>query len=152
MVHAVAFRGTCTADLTKDCPPAGQIAAEGEGVAAVLTPEQFSQYGLPHPREYTQSPDLVLVAKDGYGVSGGAEGKTFISAGSEAKVPTGSHGFISTEEKMNAVCVLSGYGIRPGVQLNSVENIDITPTIEQLLNVPGLSADGRVPTEALDGK
>jgi hypothetical protein len=119
-------------------------------VAAVVAPEQFTDYGLPHPREYSQAPDLVLVAKDGYGVAGSAEGETFVALGTEAKVSAGSHGFVSTERKMNAVCVLSGCGIRPGVRLKNVENIDLAPTIARSLDLSGLSADGRILSEALD--
>jgi predicted AlkP superfamily pyrophosphatase or phosphodiesterase len=154
-VHVVPEGGIglvyCTdrATAAADAQRAQQSLHGLEGVAAVLAPEQFTQYGLPHPREYSQSPDLVLVAKDGYGVSGAAEGETFVAVGTEAKVPAGSHGFISTERKMNAVCVLSGRAIRPGQRLNIVENIDIAPTIAQLLAISGLSADGRVLTEAL---
>jgi len=144
----------CTdpATAAADARRVQQLLLGQEGVAAVLAPEQFTEYGLPHPREYSQAPDLVLVAKDGYGVSGATEGETFVALGSDAKVPAGSHGFVSTEGKMNAVCVLSGYGIRPGVRLKSVENIDLAPTIARLLGLSGLSADGRVLTEALVGK
>jgi hypothetical protein len=142
----------CTdpATAAADAKRAKQLLLGQEGVAAVLAPEQFAEYGLPHPREYSQAPDLVLVAKDGYGVSGTAEGETFVTLGIEAKVPAGSHGFVSTEGKMNAVCVLSGCGIRPGVRLKSVENTDIAPTIAQLLDLSGLSPEGRVLSEALD--
>jgi hypothetical protein len=138
-------RSTAAADAKQ----AQQLFAGQEGVAAVLSPEQFAEYGLPHPREYAQSPDLVLVAKDGYGVAGSAEGETFVAPGPESRVATGSHGFISTERKMNAVCVLSGAGIRPGARLKNVENIDIAPTVARLLDLRGLKADGRVLSEAL---
>ncbi|HMC12539.1 MAG TPA: alkaline phosphatase family protein, partial [Pirellulaceae bacterium] len=120
-----------------------------EGVATVLGPEQFAEYGLPHPREYSQAPDLVIVAKDGYGVSGSAEGEAFVALGTESKVSAGSHGFVSNEPKMNAVCVLSGVGIRPGVRLKNVENIDIAPTVARLLGLAEFNADGRVLNEAL---
>lgn len=120
-----------------------------EGVAEVVPPDRFAEYGLPHPREYSQAPDLVVVAKDGYGVSGSAEGDDFIAAGSASRVPAGSHGFVSKEPKMNAVCVLSGAGIRPGVLLQNVENIDIAPTVARLLGLAEFSADGRVLDEAL---
>ncbi len=138
---------TAAADATR----VQQLLVGLEAVAAVVAPDQFGQYGLPHPREYSQAPDLVLVAKDGYGVSGSAEGETFVAPGSEAKVSAGSHGFVSTESKMNAVCVLSGHGIRPGVRMQGVENIDIAPTIAHLLGLSGLPADGRVLREALVG-
>jgi predicted AlkP superfamily pyrophosphatase or phosphodiesterase len=157
-VHVVPEGGIglvyCTdpATAAADAKRAQRLLLGQEGVAAVLAPEQFGEYGLPHPREYSQAPDFVLVAKDGYGVSGAAEGETFVALGSEAKVPAGSHGFVSTEGKMNAVCVLSGCRIRPGARLKNVENIDIAPTIMRLLNLSGLPADGRVLTDALDEK
>jgi predicted AlkP superfamily pyrophosphatase or phosphodiesterase len=155
-VHVVPEGGIglvyCTdpATAAADAKHVQQLLQGLEGVAAVLAPEQFGDYGLPHPREYSQAPDLVLVAKDGYGVSGVAEGETFVTPGSEAKVPAGSHGFVSTVSKMNAVCVLSGCGIRRGVRMKNVENIDIAPTIARLLGLTGLPADGRVLSEALD--
>ncbi len=126
-----------------------QIFAGQEGVASVLEPRQFAEYGLPHPREYSQAPDFVLVAKDGYGVSGSADGEMFVAPGAEAKVPVGSHGFISTEIKMNAVCIIAGAGIQSGARLKNVGNIDIAPTIAGLLGLKAIATDGRVLTEAL---
>jgi hypothetical protein len=120
-----------------------------EGIADVLTPERFAEYGLPHPREYASAPDLLIVAKDGYGVSGTAEGDEFVATGAESRVSAGSHGFVSTEPKMNAVCVLSGAGIRSGAQLKDVENIDIAPTAARLLGLTGFSTDGRELKDAL---
>jgi predicted AlkP superfamily pyrophosphatase or phosphodiesterase len=155
-VHVVPEGGIglvyCTdpATAAADARRVQQLLSGQEGVAAVVAPEQFTDYGLPHPREYSQAPDLVLVAKDGYGVAGSAEGETFVALGTEAKVSAGSHGFVSTERKMNAVCVLSGCGIRPGVRLKNVENIDLAPTIARSLDLSGLSADGRILSEALD--
>ncbi|HTN74061.1 MAG TPA: alkaline phosphatase family protein [Pirellulaceae bacterium] len=120
-----------------------------EGVADLLLPEAFVQHGLPHPREYSQAPDAVLVAKDGYAVSNSVEGETFVVTNVEGKTSLGSHGFLSTLPKMNAVCVLSGHGIRGGAKLTKVENIDVTPTIAHLLGIERFAADGKVLTEAL---
>jgi predicted AlkP superfamily pyrophosphatase or phosphodiesterase len=153
-VHVVPEGGIglvyCTDPATApaDRRRATELFAGQEGVVEVLQPEQFADYGLPHPREYGPAPDLVLVAKDGYGVSSSAEGEAFIAPGSESRVSTGSHGFISTEPKMNAVCILSGAGIRRGVQLQEVENIDIAPTAAHLLGIDGFLADGQVLEEA----
>jgi len=91
----------------------------------------------------------VLVAKDGYAVSGSAEGETFVTTNIEAKASLGSHGFISTLPKMNAICVLSGRGIRAGVKLTDVENIDLAPTIAKLLDIDRFAADGKVLSKAL---
>lgn len=120
-----------------------------EGVAEVVLPDRFAELGLPHPREYSQSPDAVLVAKDGYGVSASVEGDDFVASNTEAKTALGSHGFVSTNAKMNALCVLSGQGIRKGAKLHEVENIDIAPTIAQLLKLEDFEADGKPLSEAL---
>jgi hypothetical protein len=50
---------------------------------------------------------------------------------------------------MNAVCVLSGNGVRPGVRLKNIENIDIAPTVARLLGLTDFTTDGRVLSEAL---
>ena len=122
-----------------------------EGVAGVLEPSEFAAHGMPHPREYSQAPDLIVVAKDGYGVSGGAEGDAFVTTSTEGRISLGSHGFLSDSAKMNAVCVVAGRGIRKGAQVEKAENIDIAPTAAVLLGVEGLQADGRALRAMLSG-
>lgn len=140
--------GTAPADRQR----VKELLSSQEGVAEILEPEQFAEHGLPHPREYSQAPDLVLVAKDGYGVSGSAEGETFVAPSTEARVAAGSHGFLATYPKMNAVCIIAGAGVCPGMRLSSVENIDIAPTAAKLLRLDSFSADGRILTAALSEK
>lgn len=120
-----------------------------EGVEAVLLPADFAQHGMPHPREYEQAPDAILVAKDGYAVSASVEGDSFVTTNTEAKTSLGSHGFLATLGKMNALCVLSGHGIRRGERLPDVENIDIAPTISKLLGLNNYATDGKVLSDAL---
>jgi predicted AlkP superfamily pyrophosphatase or phosphodiesterase len=113
-----------------------------EGVADVLLPSQFAEIGMPHPREYEQAPDAILVAQDGYAVSASVEGDTFVATNIEAKTSLGSHGFLSSLKKMNALCVLSGRDIRAGGKLETIENIDIAPTVARLLGLESFTADG----------
>ncbi len=136
--------GTAESDRKRFC----ELIDGKEGVAAILEPAQFAEHGLPHPREYAQAPDLVLVAKDGYGVSGSADGETFVASSVEGRVSAGSHGFIATLAKMNAVCVISGGGVRSGARLEKVENIDIAPTAARILGLK-FEATGRELSEAL---
>jgi hypothetical protein len=68
----------------------------------------------------------------------------------ERRISAGSHGVVSTMPKMNAVCVLSGAGIRRGATIPKAENIDIAPTAAKLLGLDKFSADGKVLTEALE--
>ncbi|MBL8828385.1 MAG: alkaline phosphatase family protein [Planctomycetaceae bacterium] len=121
-----------------------------EGVAAVLEPAQFAEYGMPHPREYSQAPDLVIVAKDGYAVSAQAESDAFVATQVEGKVSLGSHGLITTNPQMNAICVISGRGIKAGSKVDKAENIDVAPTAARLLGLKTLAADGRVMSEILE--
>jgi type I phosphodiesterase/nucleotide pyrophosphatase len=137
--------GTADADRKR----VQELFAGREGVADVVGPERYAEFGLPHPREFSQAPDLVLVAKDGYGVSGSAEGEAFIAASTDARVSAGSHGFVSDLKKMNAICVIAGRGIKPGARLETLENIGIAPTAARLLGIAGLAADGRVMESAL---
>jgi predicted AlkP superfamily pyrophosphatase or phosphodiesterase len=120
-----------------------------EGVEEILSPEQYAEHGLPHPGSYRPAPDLVLVAKEGYAVSGSPEGEDFVTSHTEARTSLGSHGFLARNPKMNAVCVLAGRGIRPGVVVQEAENIDVAPTAARLLGLIDFAVDGRVLTEVL---
>lgn len=120
-----------------------------EGIAEVLTPDQFAKHGLPHPREYEQMADLVLVGQDGYAFSGSADGEEFVVPQATGGISLGNHGFIATNPKMNAVFVASGAGIKPGVKLGLIKNIDVAPTVALVLGQELPGVDGRVLTEIL---
>lgn len=113
-----------------------------EGVADVLLPDQFDEVGFPHPREYEQVPNAILVAKDGYALSGAVTGESFVASYQEARTALGSHGFLAKLQKMNAMCILSGADIRPGGILQNVDNTSIAPTIAKLLNLKYSYAEG----------
>ncbi len=117
-----------------------------EGVAGVLKPDEFPKYGLPNPREYPQMADLILVAEDGYGVSATATGDDFVI---KSEGTPGTHGFLSTNPKMNATFIISGKGVRQGETIETVENIDLSPTIAHLLGIEFSNVDGKVVTQAL---
>jgi predicted AlkP superfamily pyrophosphatase or phosphodiesterase len=120
-----------------------------EGVADVLLPDRFNEVGFPHPREYDQVPDAILVAKDGYAVSGAVTGETLVATYREAQTSLGSHGFLAKLQKMNAMCILSGAGIRSGIKLQGADNTVIAPTIAKLLGLKYPNADGRPLSDAL---
>ncbi|QDS95730.1 Type I phosphodiesterase / nucleotide pyrophosphatase [Roseimaritima multifibrata] len=117
-----------------------------EGVADVISPDRYREVGFQHPREYSQSPDAILVAADGHSVSGSVTGDTLVASNTEARTAIGSHGFLSTMPKMKAMCILSGAGIPPGTHLSTIENIDIAPTVAQILGLDYPSADGKALT------
>ncbi|WP_250846838.1 alkaline phosphatase family protein [Aquisphaera insulae] len=135
-----------TAD--KDRETARSLFQGAEGVACVLSAEDFPRYHLPLPKADTRMADLVLVAKDGYSVTAKATEDAFVTP---AREPFGAHGYVSTDPQMNAIFVASGYGIRTGVKVKDVENTDLAPTIARILGVKLEGAGGRVLTEILDG-
>jgi predicted AlkP superfamily pyrophosphatase or phosphodiesterase len=119
---------------------------DAEGVSAVIKPADFPKYHLPSPADYDRMADLVLAARDGYSFSGSVAGDSFVVPNDN---PTGTHGYLSTEPKMNAIFVASGSGIRPGARLDTIDNVDIAPTVAKLLGVPLDQASGRVLKEIL---
>ncbi|WP_437226684.1 alkaline phosphatase family protein [Planctomicrobium sp. SH661] len=133
---------TAQADLAK----AIQIFEGAEGIAGILTPEQYPELGLPQPDEYPQMADFILVAKDGYGFSGTATGSEFIT---KSTATLGTHGFLSTNPRMKATFVAEGAGIKPGVKLGVFENTRVAPTIARLLGVELKSATAEPLNEIL---
>jgi predicted AlkP superfamily pyrophosphatase or phosphodiesterase len=123
-----------------------ELFREREEIAQILTPQDFPKYGLPRPTEYPAMADLILVAKDGYGFGAAATGDEFVI---KSETTVGTHGFPSTNPKMNATFIASGNGIRRGANIGIVENIDVAPTIAKLLSVPLPNVDGKILTSVL---
>jgi predicted AlkP superfamily pyrophosphatase or phosphodiesterase len=61
----------------------------------------------------------------------------------------GTHGFLSTNPKMNATFIATGVGIQPGVTMDKIENIDVAPTIARLLGVELKGATGKAASQIL---
>lgn len=116
-------------------------------IAEILTPADYSRHGLPLPADNRQMADLILVAKEGFGFSLNPNGDDFVV---NSQTTVGMHGFLSTNSKMNATFIASGYEIKKGATLGLIENRDVAPTIARLLGVPFDSADGKVLSEAIE--
>ena len=117
-----------------------------EGIAEILTPEKFPALHLPDPAKNPQMADLILVPKEGYAFSNESFEDQSIT---ELKTPAGSHGYLSTNPKMNGVFVAWGRGIKPGAKLGMVDNVDVAPTIAELLGQKLPGADGKILREIL---
>lgn len=105
-----------------------------EGIERIIEPPEYASLGLPAPSDNDQMSDLVLVAKDGYNFSGTHEGSAVVDVGGGGIYP-GHHGALSTDPAMNAMFLASGYGIRSGVRLDVIDNVDVAPTIARLLGL-----------------
>jgi predicted AlkP superfamily pyrophosphatase or phosphodiesterase len=117
------------------------------GVKEVVGPEQFDKLGYPQPAKNDRMADLVLAAAEGHSFSGSREGEsiTDVPAGSTP----GSHGYLNTDRDMDAAFVAFGAGIKPGVTLDRIRNVDVAATIARILGLEMKDVDGRVLNEIL---
>ena len=61
----------------------------------------------------------------------------------------GSHGYVATDPDLQALFIASGRGIRPGMVVDSVINLDVAPTAAALLGLEMPNPDGKVLTDFL---
>jgi arylsulfatase A-like enzyme len=120
-----------------------------EGIADVIEPDRFAQYGLPDVRDWPQMSDMVLVAQDGYTFSAKVDDERFVAPSAQVGAYLGSHGFLATDPKMNALFIAAGAGLKQGVELDVIDNIDVAPTVARLLGINLPDTDGKVLAGAL---
>lgn len=118
-----------------------------EGIARLLSPPDYAAHGYPLPSENDRMADLVLVAADGYVFANAAEGESVVDV--PAGSTPGSHGYLRDDPAMQAVFVAWGAGVKGGVHLDGIDNIDVAPTAARLLGVDLPGVQGRVLTEIL---
>jgi predicted AlkP superfamily pyrophosphatase or phosphodiesterase len=152
-VHVIPEGGTAMVYVTRPerraelLPVLRKEFAAVKGVSAVLGSQDFDRLGYPQPDKSDRMSDLVLAAADGFAFEGAADGEVVspVPAGSTP----GSHGYLSTESDMDAVFIASGAGIKPGVRLERIHNLDVAPTAARLLGLEMKNVQGRVLTEIL---
>ncbi|MBW3597154.1 MAG: ectonucleotide pyrophosphatase/phosphodiesterase [Planctomycetes bacterium] len=117
-----------------------------EGVAAVIGPDDFASIGQPTRAEDPRAPDLWLSAKSGYAFSDDHSGEAPVA---RRAARGGTHGYLPGDPDMLGSLVISGYGVKSGVSLGRVSNLDVAPTIAALLGISLPSADGKPLTKIL---
>jgi predicted AlkP superfamily pyrophosphatase or phosphodiesterase len=125
-------------------PKLKELFARTEGVARVYSPAEFAELGLPTRQQSDQGPDLVLTPKPTYGFGGGSEGALL-----NEPYQSGAHGFPSSDPDMNAVFIACGRGIKPGVKLDVIDNVDVAPTVAALLGLKMEGISGKAVAAAL---
>lgn len=127
------------ADAAKWIPQVRKALEGVEGISRIAGVEDYPSLGLPHPDKDPQFGHLLLAASDGYAFSGATGGPV------TAAVPQqgGSHGYLASDPDMNPIFIASGRGVKPGIQLGTIDNIDIAPTIAKLLGLSLPTANGK---------
>jgi len=124
-----------------------------EGVARVYEPSEYSALALPHPADNDQAGDLYLAAKSDYAFNDSfTEGEIVIDVSSDPTLYVGNHGYLNGDPQLNGVFIASGYGIKRGVTIEQMRNLDVAPTIAKLLGIELKNVEGKVLEEILDLK
>jgi predicted AlkP superfamily pyrophosphatase or phosphodiesterase len=110
-------------------------------IAAVYGPEDFGRFGYPDPAKNDRMADLVLAAAEPYSFAG----KTADQAG-------GAHGYLSSDPDMSAILVMAGAGVRKGASVDQTANIDVAPTIGELLGLKLEGVEGVALTSLLEAQ
>jgi predicted AlkP superfamily pyrophosphatase or phosphodiesterase len=108
------------------------------GVRAALTPEEAAKDGWPTPAQTDQAPDLLLYAADDYAFAPGDTGE-FVTETKEI----GTHGYPNTNPLMQSIFIASGAGVQAKGQIQAFPNVDVAPTIAQLLHIHFHEVDGK---------
>jgi hypothetical protein len=116
-----------------------------EGVDHVYDASEFASLGLPTRAQSDQAPDLLLSAKKGY-LFGDATTGNVISPAKDR----GAHGYLAEDSSMQAIFIASGATIKRGVRLTQISNVDVAPTIAELLGLKMKSGSGHVIREVLE--
>ncbi|WP_205043144.1 alkaline phosphatase family protein [Rhodanobacter glycinis] len=115
------------------------------GIRSVLTPAEAAKEGWPVPAQSDQAPDLLLYAADGYAFKKGDTGD-YVTPTNEI----GAHGYPNSDPLMQGIFIAAGFGIRPRGEIPAFPNLDIAPTIAQLLHIPLGKVQGRPLTDILE--
>lgn len=115
------------------------------GIRSVLTPVEAAKEGWPTPAQSDQAPDLLLYAADGYAFKEGDTGD-YVTPTKEI----GAHGYPNSDPFMQGIFIAAGFGIQPKGEIPAFPNLDIAPTIAQLLHVSLGTIRGKPLTEILE--
>ena len=117
------------------------------GIRAALTPAEAAKEGWPTPAQTDQAPDLLLYAADGYGFREGDTGD-YVTPTKEV----GDHGYPNSDPLMQGIFIAAGFGIQRKGEIPAFPNVDIGPTIAQLLHVSLGTVQGKPLTGILESQ
>jgi predicted AlkP superfamily pyrophosphatase or phosphodiesterase len=127
-------------------PRLKEMFVRADGVDRVIDASEAHSLGLPTPAENQGMGELILYPKNGYSFSAAVTGD---ATSGPAVNYGGSHGYFNGDPELDGIFIASGAGIRRGVKLERVRNLDVAPTIARLLDLKLPPVDGRVLEEIL---
>jgi predicted AlkP superfamily pyrophosphatase or phosphodiesterase len=122
-------------------PRIRELLMASEGIAHVIDGNEGPSLGMPTPDENEGMGDLILYPKEGYAFRETAVGE---AASGPARNYGGTHGYRADDPDLDGIFVASGRGIKQGINLARVSNLDVAPTAARLLGLSFPDVDGRV--------
>jgi predicted AlkP superfamily pyrophosphatase or phosphodiesterase len=116
---------------------------ELEGIARILRPADYDALGYPR---YEQDPRV----RGHYAIAGDidtfpvADSSNVSTARREREPAYHGHGYLPSHPRMYPAFIASGAGIREGLRVGHVRNLDVAPTVARLLGLELPSATGAV--------
>lgn len=127
-------------------PKLKEMFAQTEGVDRVIDGKDGHTLGMPTPEENQGMGDLILYPKPGFVFKNDAGGDEVITPSLNY---AGTHGYLNSDPELDGIFIASGQGIKKGVVLDRMANLDVAPTIARLMSLKLPNADGRVLEEIL---
>jgi predicted AlkP superfamily pyrophosphatase or phosphodiesterase len=128
-------------------PSLKELFSKVEGVGQVLDGNEGPSLGMPTPAENQGMGDLILYAKAGYAFKDGVAGENDTGPSDNY---VGTHGYINSDPELDGIFITSGAGIKKGVVIPRMANLDVAPTIAKLLGLTIDRPEGRVLSEVLE--
>lgn len=127
-------------------PKLKEMFAQTEGVERVIDGAEGHTLGMPTPDENQGMGDLILYPKAGYAFKNDAAGDAVVTPSVNY---AGTHGYFNGDPELDGIFIASGRGIKKGVVLDRMANLDVAPTIAKLMDIQIPPPDGRVLEEIL---
>lgn len=128
-------------------PMLKELFAQTEGVDRVIDGTDGHTLGMPTPEENAGMGDLVLYPKPGYAFKNDAAGYAVVTPSVNYG---GTHGYFNGDPDLDGIFIASGRGIKKGIVLKRMANLDVAPTMARLMGLKLPDTDGRVLEEILE--
>jgi predicted AlkP superfamily pyrophosphatase or phosphodiesterase len=128
-------------------PRLKEILRDVPGIDRIIDAREANALGMPTPEQNQGMGELILYPKSGYAFSAAASGDELTGPSINY---SGTHGYNNADPELDGIFIASGAGIKKGVRLQRVRNVDVAPTIARLLGLELPNVDGRVLEEILE--
>jgi len=127
-------------------PQLRDVLSATEGVDRVIDGNEGPSLGMPTPSQNEGMGDLILYPKAGYAFQGKYDGEEPVAISTNY---LGTHGYLNSDPQLDGTFIAWGYGVKPGTRVPRIRNLDVAPTIAELLGVKLPNVEGQVLREIL---